>query len=111
MNKIFVSGFPLEYTELDLARLFAPHGDIDTIKIVRDRKTGICKGYAFIEMKTEDGVTQAITELNDTPIADRSLTVTAVEEKPAAPVSRRPQPPRPTNFPASQRPKRPRNNR
>jgi RNA recognition motif-containing protein len=33
--KLFVGGFPLEIDELELAKLFAPHGDISTIKIVR----------------------------------------------------------------------------
>ncbi|RFZ92864.1 RNA-binding protein [Mucilaginibacter conchicola] len=48
MKKLFVSGFPLGITELELATLIAPYGDIDTIKIVRDKKTKKCKGYAFI---------------------------------------------------------------
>lgn len=46
--KLFVGGFPLVIDELELAKLFGPHGDISTIKIVRDKKTRICKGYAFI---------------------------------------------------------------
>lgn len=54
MHKLFVSGFPLEITELELAQLIAAHGDISTIKIVRDRKTRICKGYAFTEMQTAE---------------------------------------------------------
>jgi len=50
MVKLFVGGFPLDMEEMELAQLFGPHGDISTIKIVRDKKTRMCKGYAFIEM-------------------------------------------------------------
>jgi len=38
MIKIFVGGFPLDFTELDIAMLVGLHGDISTIKIVRDKK-------------------------------------------------------------------------
>jgi hypothetical protein len=70
MYKLFVSGFPLEITEMELAKLIGPHGTIATMKIVRDKKTRICKGYAFVEM---DGVM----------IGERALTVKISEEKPA----------------------------
>ena len=55
MIKLFVSGFPLDITEIELAKLIAPYGDIATLKIVRDKKTRICKGYAFVEMETKEG--------------------------------------------------------
>ena len=47
MVKLFVGGFPLDITELELVQLFNLHGDVATIKIVRDKKTRMCKGYAF----------------------------------------------------------------
>jgi RNA recognition motif-containing protein len=82
MIKLFVSGFPLEITEMQLAKLIAPHGDIATIKIVRDKKTRICKGYAFVEMETENGALQACEALNGNMMLDRELTVKVSEEKP-----------------------------
>lgn len=85
LPKLFVSGFSLEITELELARLIAPHGDIATIKIVRDKKTRLCKGYAFVEMETIGGAQAAIEALDGTPIADRLLTVKLTEAKQVAP--------------------------
>ena len=82
MIKLFVSGFPLDITEIELAKLIAPHGDIATLKIVRDKKTRICKGYAFVEMETQEGAEQACVALNGTPMLDRELTVKISEEKP-----------------------------
>jgi RNA recognition motif-containing protein len=117
MVKLFVSGFPLEITELGLAKLIAPHGNIATIKIVRDKKTRICKGYAFVEMESENGTVQACEALNGTMILDRELTVKISEEKPVvAPPSRRyasTQRNNPSNMrnyisENSERPKRPR---
>ncbi|WP_419700282.1 RNA recognition motif domain-containing protein [Mucilaginibacter sp. NFX135] len=80
MIKLFMSGFPLDISELDIARLIAPHGDLETIKIVRDRKYGKCKGYAFVEMKDEAGANRAIAALHDQPSGDRLLTLKIATE-------------------------------
>jgi RNA recognition motif-containing protein len=87
MVKIFIGGFPLEMTELELVTLFSAYGDVSTIKIVRDRKTRICKGYAFMEMTTEEGARNAIAGLDGHAIGQRELTVRFAEEK-AAPKPR-----------------------
>jgi RNA recognition motif-containing protein len=84
LPKIFVSGFPLDINELDLAKLIAPHGDIATIKIVRDKQTRICKGYAFVEMATLTGAENAVIALDGSPMQDRELTVKINEERPVA---------------------------
>jgi RNA recognition motif-containing protein len=80
MVKLFVSGFPLEIEEIELAMLFGLHGDISTIKIVRDKKTRICKGYAFIEMINRTGAENATEALNGTKIDGKVLTVKINEE-------------------------------
>jgi RNA recognition motif-containing protein len=80
MTKLFVGGFPLDMTELDLVKLIGLHGDVDTIKIVRDKKTRICKGYAFLEMKDRIGAENAVIALDGTELKDRVLNVKINEE-------------------------------
>jgi len=82
MPKLFVSGFPLEISELELAQLIAPHGDISTIKIVRDRKTRICKGYAFVEIHSEQDAVSVAAALDGLIIEGRKLTVNMVADVP-----------------------------
>jgi RNA recognition motif-containing protein len=82
MIKLFVGGFPLEITEMELVMMISPYGDVDTIKIVRDKKTRICKGYAFLEMKDIGGAERAVEALDGTAIGDRVLNVKINEEKP-----------------------------
>ncbi|SHL88954.1 RNA recognition motif domain-containing protein [Mucilaginibacter sp. OK098] len=84
MIKIFVGGFPLDFTELDIAMLVGLHGDISTIKIVRDKKTRICKGYAFVEMMSKDGAEKAVEALDGIEVGGRQLNVKIREEKPVA---------------------------
>jgi RNA recognition motif-containing protein len=80
MVKLFIGGFPLDMDEIELAKLIAPHGDIDTLKIVRDKKTRICKGYAFVEMKGREAAEEVIAALDGTEIGDRKLSVKEVTE-------------------------------
>jgi RNA recognition motif-containing protein len=88
MVKIFVGGFPLDMTELELVQMVALHGDVSTIKIVRDKKTKICKGYAFIEMTSLQAAEQVMDALNGTSLKGRELIINIVEEKPAPPPPR-----------------------
>ena len=83
MIKLFVGGFPLEIQEIELAKLIAIHGDIDTIKIVRDKKTKICKGYAFVEMKDREGAENTVEALDGTLLDGKILSV-KINEEPVA---------------------------
>ncbi|RYU91987.1 RNA-binding protein [Mucilaginibacter terrigena] len=82
MVKLFVGGFPLEMTELELVQMVALYGEVSTIKIVRDKKTKICKGYAFIEVTDYQGAKQIIEALNGTTLAGRQLTISIKEDEP-----------------------------
>ncbi|WP_186461749.1 RNA recognition motif domain-containing protein [Mucilaginibacter pallidiroseus] len=104
--KLFVGGFPLEIDELELAKLFAPHGDISTIKIVRDKKTRICKGYAFIEMNDRQGAEAAVEALDGTDMNGKQLTV-KINEEPAAKPSYAPKAFAPQRQPVYQKVSRP----
>ncbi|WP_295674809.1 RNA-binding protein [uncultured Mucilaginibacter sp.] len=82
MIKLFVGGFPLNITELELVMLVSPHGEVNTIKIVRDKKTGKCKGYAFLEMKDKEGADRAMEALDGSFMGDRQLSVKITIDKP-----------------------------
>ena len=88
MVKLFVGGFPLDMTELEIVQRVALYADVQTIKIVRDKKTKICKGYAFLEVTDRAGAEHAMSELNGTLIAGRELLLNIVEEDQQKPVSR-----------------------
>jgi len=81
MATLFVGGFPLDIDEIELVKLFMPVGQVNTIQIVRDKKTRVCKGYAFIEMADREKAEEAVTILNGTAIADRVITVKITEDK------------------------------
>lgn len=82
MVKLYVGGFRLDITELELVMLVSLHGEVSTIKIVRDKKTGICKGYAFIEMKDKENADRVIEALDGTFMGERMLSIKITEDKP-----------------------------
>jgi RNA recognition motif-containing protein len=75
MIKIFVGGFPLATKEPELAQLFRPYGEVDSVKITNDRGTQNSKGYGFLEMKDQISATRAINALNGAYIEARRLTI------------------------------------
>lgn len=81
MTKLFTGGFPLPYDEMQLAQLFGPFGDIDSITIVRDKFSGKSKGFAFIHMKTAEGAAEAAAALDGYDFGERKLQVRLAEEK------------------------------
>jgi RNA recognition motif-containing protein len=80
MVTLFVGGFPLDMEEIELVKLFMPFGQVSTIKIIRDKKTRICKGYAFIEMHDQEAAEEAVANLNGRDMGDRSLAVKIRDE-------------------------------
>jgi len=108
MVKLFIGGFPLDFTELELVQLIDPHAMVSTIKIVRDKATRKCKGYAFLEVEDIGGADRVIDALDGTMIGDRVLTINKVEGKNAKPEISKPYVKTPIAHGNSPKPKRPR---
>lgn len=78
--KIYIGGIPNDLDELRLAQLIGLHGDILTMKIVRDKKTGVGKGYAFVEMADVDAAAAVAQALDQTQFQGRTLEIKPAEE-------------------------------
>jgi len=82
-RKLFVGNFPYETGEAELQELFARAGTVETVKVMRDMTTGRARGFAFVEMATDDDAQKAIAELNEYQLGGRSLAVNEARPKPA----------------------------
>jgi cold-inducible RNA-binding protein len=74
-RKLYVGSLPFQTTETDLTALFASSGDVSTANVIGDRETGRPRGFAFVEMATDEGTTRAIETLNNTSYGGRNLSV------------------------------------
>ncbi len=81
-RKLYVGNFPYETGETELLDLFAQAGNVESVKVMRDMATGRARGFAFVEMSTDEEAQKAITELNEYQIGGRSLTVNEARPKP-----------------------------
>ena len=52
-RKVYVANLPFQATEADIKTLFSKAGDVMSVKIVRDNRTGQPRGIAFVEMSTK----------------------------------------------------------
>ncbi len=81
-RKLFVGNFPYETGEAELQSLFAQVGAIDTVRVMRDMATGRARGFAFVEMQSEEDAQAAIQRFNGTELGGRALVVNEAKPKP-----------------------------
>jgi len=80
-KKIYVGNLPFTMGEADLKELFEQQGAVDSVTVMRDVNSGRSRGFAFVEMTSEEDATKAIEELNSHSIDGRSLTVNEAKPK------------------------------
>ena len=73
--KLYVGNMSYTTTEEDLRGLFAQAGTVSSVALIKDRTTGMSKGFAFIEMDSRESAQKAITMFNDYDMNDRTLAV------------------------------------
>lgn len=74
-NKLYVGNLPFSATEEELTETFSKVGSVGSVKIITDRDTGRSKGFAFIEMSSDDLAMKAIESLNGQDFGGRSLKI------------------------------------
>jgi RNA recognition motif-containing protein len=71
---IYVGNLNYRVRENDLKSIMEQFGEVDSIKVVKDRETGRSKGFAFVEMPDDDAK-KAIDELNEKEFEGRQMVV------------------------------------
>jgi len=77
-RSIFVGNLPSSTAEADLREVFASIGTIDAVRVIRDRVTKACKGFAFIRF-SERGSVKAALEYWGAEVQGRPIRVMKVE--------------------------------
>lgn len=74
MTTLYVGNLPYRANEAEVKALFEQYGAVNSVRLVRDRKTGRRKGFGFVEI-SEAGAKQALAKLNDAEFQERTLKV------------------------------------
>ena len=81
-KRLYVGNLPYQAEEEQLRALFAQDGrQVEEVKIVTDRETGRPRGFAFVEMASDDQAEAAVSALNGKPFGGRPLTVSEARER------------------------------
>jgi RNA recognition motif-containing protein len=74
-KRVFVGNLPFSATEDQLRELFGQHGEVTSAEIVKDKFTDRSRGFAFVEMATDEAAAAAVAALNQHQMDGRPLTV------------------------------------
>jgi len=81
-RKLYVGNLPYDTDEQALQSLFAGAGTVETVSVMRDMATGRARGFAFVEMASDEDAQKAISMLNDKDFGGRNLMVNEARPKP-----------------------------
>ncbi len=82
-KKLYVGNLSYQTTEQDLTEAFAKIGEVVSTKLIVDPTNGRSKGFAFVEMGSDEDGDKAISAMNGVAFMERNLTVN--EAKPQKP--------------------------
>ncbi|OFW16856.1 MAG: RNA-binding protein [Acidobacteria bacterium RIFCSPLOWO2_12_FULL_67_14] len=73
--RIYVGNLSFNTEEQQLEQLFAPIGDVASVRLIRDRDTGRSRGFGFVEMTDDAAGRTACETLDQQEFEGRRLTV------------------------------------
>ena len=84
-SKLYVGNLSYGTTGSDLETLFSAHGTVKSAELISDRATGQSKGFAFVQMGSDEEAAAAIAALNGQQHDGRALTVNEAKPREARP--------------------------
>lgn len=82
-RRLYVGNLPYTATDDDLNELFSRAGAVANVHVMRDQATGRARGFAFVEMTTDEGAQAAIEQLHEFQMNGRALVVNEARPKPS----------------------------
>jgi RNA recognition motif-containing protein len=85
-KKLYVGNLPYGVDEQQLRDLFSQAGEISDVAVITDKYTGQSKGFAFVEMATDEAAEEAIKQFDGYSLNNRQMVVNVArprEDRPA----------------------------
>ncbi|MBA5764481.1 RNA-binding protein [Vibrio sp. 404] len=76
---LYVGNLPYKANESHVKELFAKHGEVFAVRLMKDKRTGKRRGFGFVVMAASDAET-AIAALNEKDYMQRTLKVRIANE-------------------------------
>ena len=81
-NRLYVGNLPYRTTDEELLALFAQAGAVDSVRVMRDMATGRARGFAFVQMKSDEDAQKAISQFHEFQLEGRPLVVNEARPRP-----------------------------
>lgn len=83
-TKLYVGNLNYNTTEASLREAFGANGrEVTSVSIIMDRETGRPRGFAFVEMATDEAAKAALAELDGQELEGRLLRINEARERDA----------------------------
>ncbi|MCP4128002.1 MAG: RNA-binding protein [Gammaproteobacteria bacterium] len=82
--KLLIRNLARTTTETALQDLFEAHGAVQSCTLVMDKKTGVSKGFGFVEMPKQGEAKAAMKSLNNRDVDGSRIRVKKAQPKPDA---------------------------
>src|SRR5690349_19989821 len=74
-RRLYVGNLPYSATEDELTELFGWAGKVDNVRVMRDMAVGPARGFALVDMATDDDAHKAINDFHEHQMEGRALVV------------------------------------
>lgn len=79
---IYVGNLSPEITEEDLQQAFEAFGKVASVNVIKDKFSGVSRGFGFVEMPAKAEGQAAIDGLNGTQLKGQTLNVNEARPRP-----------------------------
>jgi RNA recognition motif-containing protein len=79
--RLYIGNLPKSTTQEELNVLFSQAGQVTAAEVVKDRKSGESRGFAFITMSVQSEADQAVSMFNMYSLSNHALKVSAAKPK------------------------------
>ena len=79
--KLYVGNLSKSTTQEELNTLFAQAGEVTAAEVVKDRRSGESKGFAFVTMSAQSEADKAVSMFNAYSFGDHALKVSMAKPR------------------------------
>jgi len=79
--RLYVGNLAKSTTQEEITALFAQEGEVTAVDLVKDRNSGLSKGFAFVTMTSQESADKAIAKYNGYSMAGNALKVNVAKPR------------------------------
>lgn len=79
---IYIGNLSRDVTEDDLRQAFEAFGQVESVNVIKDKFSGVSRGFGFVEMPATAEAQSAIDGLNGTDLKGQAINVNEARPRP-----------------------------